>query len=150
MARYGHPGPLNPPRHNNALKKSGTGLFRGATTTAGFTLIEVLVALAVLAIAMAAALSSVGQSISLSISMRERTVALWVAEERAAHHQLESSVWPGLGTTDGTLDLAGQKWRWHERVYGTETADLRLVDIEVRTVDSEHVLAQLTAALPKP
>lgn len=127
MAKSNRPLHCNPPRPK----------------TAGFTLVEVLVALAILAIALAAVLRAMGQAIDLSTDLRERTLALWVAEERATAHQLKRD-FPALDTTEGTMEFGGREWRWRERVSAVvQIADLRRIDIEIRAGSSPDVLARL-------
>lgn len=115
----------------------------------GFTLIEVLVALAVLAIALAAVLRTMGQSIDLAADLRERTLALWVAQERAVYHQLNKT-FPELSASEGTLELGGREWRWREQASSTPVADIRRIDIEVRTPGRTDVRARLALFLQKP
>ncbi len=115
----------------------------------GFTLVEVLVALAILAIALAAVLRAMGQAIDLSTDLRERTLALWVAEERATEYQLKRD-WPGLDTKEGTMEFGGREWRWRDRISSTPLAELRRVDIEIRTPNSPDVLAHLAVFLRQP
>lgn len=115
----------------------------------GFTLVEVLVALAVLAIALAAVLHAMGQAIDLTAGLRDRTLALWVAEERAALHQLKPE-WPSLDTREGTAELGGREWRWVERTASTPVADFRRMDIEIYAAGSRDRLATLAVFLRKP
>lgn len=115
----------------------------------GFTLVEVLVALAVLAIALAAVLRAMGQAIDLSTDLRQRTVALWVAQERATEHELRRD-WPSVDTTEGTMEFGERQWRWRERVSATAAPNLRRVDIEIRAPDSPDILGRLTLVLRKP
>lgn len=115
----------------------------------GFTLIEVLVALAVLAIALAAVVRTMGQSIDLAADLRERTLALWVAQERAVSLQLNNT-WPDLSTTTGTAEMGGREWEWKQQATATEVADIRRVDIEVRTPRSPDLRARLSIFLRKP
>lgn len=120
-----------------------------ACATAGFTLVEVLVALAVLAIALAAVLRAMGQAIDLTIDLRQRTEALWVAEERATDLQLNRD-WPAIDTTEGKMEFGSREWRWRERVLATPIEELRRVDIEVRAPDSPDVLGRLSVVLRRP
>jgi general secretion pathway protein I len=115
----------------------------------GFTLVEVLVALAVLAIALAAVLRAMGQAIDLATDLRQRTVALWAAEERATDHRLRRD-WPALDTTEGTMEFGEREWRWREQVMKTPLDELRRAEIEIRAPDSPDVLGQLTIYLRKP
>ena len=59
----------------------------------GFTLVEVLVALAVLAIALAAVMRAMAQAVDTTVSLREHSVALWVAQNRLMEHEMRQD-WP--------------------------------------------------------
>jgi len=122
---------------------------RCAPRAAGFTLVEILVALAVLAIALAAVMRSITQSIDTSAALRERTMALWVAQNRLATHQLQRD-FPSPDSTDGNVTLGGREWRWREQVATTPDADLRRIEIEVRAVNGEQMLGRLTGFLRRP
>lgn len=117
----------------------------------GFTLVEVLVALAILAIALAAVTRAMGQSIDLTNDLRQRTVALWAAEERATEHLLRRN-WPAVDTTEGTMDFGGREWRWRERVSALETGfgQTRQLEIEIRAPNSPDVLGRVTLYLSRP
>jgi len=123
---------------------SRSGLF-----SAGFTLIEVLVALAVLTIALAAVMRALSQSIDTSASLRDRTIAMWVAQNRLATHQVER-IFPALDTTEGEAEMAGRAWRWRELVTPApgEPA-MRQIHIEVRAASGEQPLARLVGFLSK-
>jgi general secretion pathway protein I len=112
----------------------------------GFTLVEILVALAVLAIALAAVMRSIAQGIDTSAALRERTMALWVAQNRLATHQLQRD-FPAPDTTDGTVTLGGREWRWREQVVTTPDADLRRMEIDVRAAGGGQMLAHLVGFL---
>lgn len=117
--------------------------------SAGFTLIEVLVALAVLAIALAAVMQTVTHSIDLTANLRDRNVALWVAQNRLVQHQVTLS-WPTPDTTEGTVEMAGRTWYWREQVATTPEAQMRRVAIEVRADKAKEALARLNGYLEQP
>jgi general secretion pathway protein I len=121
-----------------------------ANTENGFTLIEVLVALAVLTIALAAVMRAISQSIDTSADLRDRTVAMWVAQNRLATHQAARD-FPGLDTTEGDAEMAGRAWRWREQVMpAPDEPDMRQIHIEVRAASGEQPLARLIGFLAKP
>src|SRR5687767_3505702 len=89
-----------------------------AERAAGFTLLEVLVALAVLAVALAAGTRALGQAVDLSAGLRDRSIALWVAQNRLAQHRLRGG-WPALEASEGEDEMGGSRWRWREQVSST-------------------------------
>ena len=115
----------------------------------GFTLLEVLIALAILAVALTAVIRAVAQSIDLSAGLRDRTLALWVAQDRLAKHQIQKD-WPPVDNTDGTQEMADRQWQWTEKVSATDVAEIRRIDIEIRAVKDGHVLGKLTGFLRRP
>jgi general secretion pathway protein I len=116
----------------------------------GFTLVEVLAALAVIAIAMTAVIKSLGQSIDTTIALRERTVALWIAQNNLARHFAEHD-WPATGETTGTTDMAGRTWYWTERVSAVpDNPNMRRLEVEVRTAAGQPYVSHLVGALRKP
>lgn len=114
----------------------------------GFTLIEVLIALVVLAIALGALLRSVGQAINMAVALKERTVALWVAEDRLAIHEIRGD-WIPVSVHDGSSTEGGRQWRWSETVSATPLPGFRRIDIDVRRKGGRQPLAHLTGFLRK-
>jgi len=113
----------------------------------GFTLVEVLVALAVLAIALAAVMRSMAQAIDTTATLRQHEVALWVAENRLVQHEM-SQDWPSVDTTNGDADMGGRKWYWREQVSTTPEPKIRRIEITIReTADSKETVAKLVGYL---
>lgn len=95
-----------------------------------FTLIEVLVALAILAVALTAGMRAVAQSADGATSLRMRTLALWVAQNRLAQAQL-ADPWPAGGTSSGDETQAGTRLSWRETVSDTPNPAFRRIEIVV-------------------
>lgn len=113
----------------------------------GFTLVEVLVALAVLAIALTAVMRTLAQAIDATATLRERNVALWVAQNRLAEHQMRRD-WPTADTRDGDTEFGGKKWFWREQVSTTPEASIRRIEITIRRqADSQDTQARLVGYL---
>ena len=109
----------------------------------GFTLVEVLVALAIVAIALAAGFRSVAQSAESATALKARTLALWVAQNRLAAAQLVTPE-PAIGERDGSEAQAGASFVWHETVLATPNPSFRRVEIAVAEASrSDYVLARL-------
>ena len=97
----------------------------------GFTLIEVLVALAIVAIGMAALMTALTTSASTTVFMRDKTLAEWVALNQIETVRL-SLQRPTKGETDGDSEMAGRKWKWHQEIMETEVKGIMRVDVSVK------------------
>lgn len=96
----------------------------------GFTLVEVLVAVAVLAIAMAAIITTMARQADNAGYLRQKTIAVWVAHNRLAELQLERSP-PSTGRTEGKAEMSGAEWTWTAEVKTTQDERLHRVDVSV-------------------
>ena len=105
-----------------------------------FTLLEVLVALAVLTLGLGTVLKVTANQVTQSAILKDKTVALWVANNKANEIQLGN--WPETGTSNGHEMMANQEWRWQLKVSNTADKDLRRLDIDVyrRNEESEPVV----------
>ncbi len=101
----------------------------------GFTLIEVLAALAIIAIGMAAVLSTLGSSASTAGYLRDKTLAQWIALNQIAETRLSSQL-PSPGTTDGKLDYAGRHWHWRQEVTDGEVPGIYRIEVSVQEADT--------------
>lgn len=115
----------------------------------GFLLVEILVALVILAIPLAAITRAVSQAIDTTAALRDRNIAMWVAQDRLTMHRIERD-WPSLKTTTGTSEMADRSWRWQEKVISTPVAQLRRVEIEIRDENGPDMLAKLVGLLRDP
>jgi len=110
----------------------------------GFTLIEVLVALAIVAIALMSALRAAGQGTNNLSELRSRLLAGWVAENLLAEHRARRD-WLPLGIQRGAGREGGLDFAWREEVIATPNPSFRRVEIRVfATAEESHSLAQLT------
>ena len=116
----------------------------------GFTLLETLVALAILAIALTAAFRAMGVTAQSSGELRERLIGDWVAENRLAELRA-TKAWPPAGANEGTADQAGRSYRWREEVKTTANPLFRRVDVSVFGPDSgDHAIARLSGYVARP
>ena len=98
----------------------------------GMTLLEVMVALAIFAVAGIAVMSSVSQQLVGLTALEEKTIATWVADNRQVEVKLRKN-WPGLSWTNGKEEMAGQTWDWRWRGVETQDSSFRALDVEVRS-----------------
>jgi len=101
-----------------------------ARKPAGFTLIEVLVALVIIAFSLSAAITSASYYTRNSISLEARTFAHWVGQNAFAEME-NTDPWPGTGERSGRAEMAGREWLWEARIQETPDPSLRRVDIDV-------------------
>ncbi|MDR0250237.1 MAG: type II secretion system minor pseudopilin GspI [Burkholderiales bacterium] len=118
--------------------------------TLGFTLVEILVALTIVAVALAAGLRALNQSADNANQLKLRTLALWVAENRLAEAQLLSEL-PPAGTLQGQVSQAGIAFIWHQTTSLTPNPAFRKIDIRVvETQTPNYELARLNSYLGIP
>ena len=116
----------------------------------GFTLVEVLVALAIISIALLAALRVAGGGTSSVGELRARLLAGWVAENVLVEQRARGE-WPSLGIRRGTQRQGSIEFSWREEVMATPNVTFRRVDIRVFEAPGEaHALAHLTGFVVNP
>lgn len=117
----------------------------------GFTLLEVMVALAVVAIALAALVRGGSQSAVTAAHLRDKSFAHWVAMNRVAELRLQPQ-WPATGESSSEEEMAKRRWYTLAKVSATDDADVRRLEVKVRTSEEKEgvVLARVTAFLPRP
>ena len=96
----------------------------------GFTLIEVLVALVIAAIALAAISRTAIQTTDTTSALRDRQLAMWVAQNELAKLNIEKT-WPETDTTTGKQVMGGKEWQWRRKVASTPEPWLRRVEFEI-------------------
>lgn len=115
-----------------------------AERSRGFTLLEVLVALLVLALALLALSRTAANQVDAFGAMRERAIAGWLASDVLAQTKL-ATPFPATGTNDGRRRFGGRDWRYEVVVQGTPVASIRRIDVHVYAPDdSKSPIATLT------
>ena len=120
-----------------------------AASCHGFTLLECLVALAVLAIALTAALAAVSNTIRNTERLREHTLAAWVAHNHMAELRSKGA-FPNLGIVEGQTEQGGVQWLWQQHTKATPNAMFRRVDVTVSRAGSEETLTRVTGFVCRP
>ncbi len=100
----------------------------------GFTLIEVLAALVVLALTLGGIMNAATFYGRNAVYLQDKTVAGWVANNLMVEQQLSQS-WPAIGKSDGGIDMARRDWFWERVVEGTPDDRIRRVTVKVRLDD---------------
>jgi len=110
---------------------------------AGFTLIEVLVALAIVAVALGAAIRATGVIAGNDENLRQRALATVAAENRLAELRLTRE-FPAIGRTTLPCPMGRQALQCSQTVEASVNANMRLVTIRVHTAaDRGQTLATL-------
>jgi len=111
--------------------------------TKGFTLIEVMVALAIIAISLGALLNTSGTQASSATYLKQKSLAHWVAMNEL-NQLLIKKTFPDLGNKQGSADMAGHTWYWTRTTKKTEDKDARQVEFTVyNDRDREQNLTRL-------
>jgi len=116
---------------------------------AGFTLIEVLIALAILSIALAAAMRAASMATVSAEEAKLRTYATWVAQNRAAELTARR-VFPAVGIENGGVEMGGVAFQWTATSSETPNTAFRKTEIAVTRRDAAadpRKLAVLTVYL---
>lgn len=111
----------------------------------GFTLIEVMVALLVVALGMLGAITAVSQAAGNGGYLRERSVAHWVAMNRLTETRLQKNA-PPIAKTSDEVEMGGRKWKWTMNVTQTQVESMRRIDVTVRPIEAPETssLASIT------
>ncbi|MET0377485.1 MAG: type II secretion system minor pseudopilin GspI [Spongiibacteraceae bacterium] len=117
----------------------------------GFTLVEVLVAMAIVALAVTAVLVSMMRQVDGTIYLRDKMIAHWVAQnqlELALLRNAASNRVPS-DTESGSVDMAGSTWYWRAEPKRTGAQGFVQLEISVAASEDKNVspLASLTAVL---
>ena len=102
----------------------------------GFTLVEVLVALVVVALGLTALLVAVNGAAHTSGYLRDKTLAQWIALNRLSEVRLNVTKF-GQNTDTGELDFASRKWHYDTRYFDTSIASMKRVVVRVYHGDAK-------------
>ena len=111
--------------------------FSANRSAAGFTLIEVLVALFVVATALAALGFAGARALSNQVVLEERTFAVWAADNQLAEARLQSSIQPE--TRSGSVRIGSRDWRWRRRIQLAPGGQLWRIDVTILDADDQPI-----------
>src|SRR5690606_20154165 len=96
----------------------------------GFTLIEVMVALVIVALGMTAVHAQISRYAVGAAVIEEKTLASWIASNTLTELGI-APTWPELGANEQEVEFAGRYWLVRTEVSETEVDNLRRVDVYV-------------------
>ncbi|MDB5986310.1 MAG: gspI [Nevskia sp.] len=108
-----------------------------ARRAAGFTLLEVLVAVAILATALTAVVSGAAGYADSAGYLHEKTLALLVAHNRMTEIEL-APPWPEPGNSNDDVQMGGINWTWRAKISSTPDPGLRRIDVSVEKTDDKR------------
>jgi general secretion pathway protein I len=101
----------------------------------GFTLVEVLVALVIVALGMGAALAALSSAADNTARLRDRGFAQWIGFNQISTTRLALQM-PGEGTTSGDIkDYANARWHWQQEIQQLDTPGIYRITVKVRHAD---------------
>jgi general secretion pathway protein I len=116
----------------------------------GFTLLEVLIALAVLAVGLMALIGTTGKASRDGAHLRDATFATWVGMNELSMLRVAQN-WPSDDSLNGDADMAGQKWHWKATMTKTADPGLLRIDIDVTLPDTpDAVITTVTGFMGLP
>jgi general secretion pathway protein I len=113
----------------------------------GFTLIEVLVALAIVAVALATGVKAAGSLTRNAQRVADVSAAQWCADNQLANLKLARQ-FPGIGDSDFVCEQLGRNFKGQLRVRPTPNPNFRRVDAAVADEDAQPLLT-LSTVLPR-
>lgn len=123
---------------------------RDRATAAGFTLLEVLVALVIVALGLMAAFGQVNQSLTAASRLREKTLAHWIAVDQITRMRILGTL-PALGDSSDEIEMARTLWVYKTKVTKADADALRVVEVSVALSDRpDNVLASVTGVVGTP
>lgn len=115
----------------------------------GFTLVEVMVALTIVAFSLTAVAASMNQMIDAANVMRDRTYASWIAQNKIVELRLANQT-PDVSSSSGEVDFAGSEWSWRAVVSETGIESFYRVDVSVSHAGSEYIIRTVTGFVGDP
>ncbi|MDE0753415.1 MAG: type II secretion system minor pseudopilin GspI [Woeseiaceae bacterium] len=115
----------------------------------GFTLIEVLVALVVATLALGAVLAAVSQMADTGLTLRERTYASWIGQNKITELRL-ANVIPDVSESNGEIEYAGQEWAWIANISETGIENLFRVDVDISRPGSDDIIRSVIGFIGEP
>jgi len=114
----------------------------------GFTLLEVLVALAIVAIALSAIIRITGLNASNALYLENKTFAHWVAMNIMTETRLQAEL-PSDSERQGKVEMAKREWFWELKILDTMDKSLKRIEVAVKlNQDDEAHLVNLIGFMP--
>jgi general secretion pathway protein I len=107
----------------------------------GFTLVEVMVAMVVVALGIGALLTTISSAADTVGRLREKSFAQWIALNQIATLRLSGSK-PAVGVTHGSVQFADGKWNWEQEVSDPGVDGMLRVEVRVAPQAAGKTMAE--------
>ncbi|MGH8351538.1 MAG: type II secretion system minor pseudopilin GspI [Pseudomonas sp.] len=119
---------------------------RSRSAMGGFTLLEIMVALAVFATLAAAVLSASQYVVKQRGAVENRLFAAWLADNRLNELRLQAGL--AAGQQQQVVSMDQRDWVLHQHISATRDPRLLQVDIQVSPANSAHGLYRASGWIP--
>lgn len=109
----------------------------------GFTLIEIMVALAIITISLGAIIENTTAANRNAQYLRDKTIAGWIAMNQISLIRARRE-WSSASSRQGEVEMGGQEWRWNMSIVKTDDANMRRLNIQVYKLDQEDPLLSMS------
>lgn len=114
----------------------------------GFTLIEVMFALLIVALTMGAIVETGGYSAKRTLQLTEKTIASWIAQNQVTLYRAKRT-WTTASNKTGTVEMANSAWQWKMIISKTDEPLLRRIDVDVYLQGGSDIKASATGFIGK-
>jgi general secretion pathway protein I len=116
----------------------------------GFTLLESMVALAIVALGMMAVHTQLNRFVISAVITEEKTLASWIASNKLTELSV-ATTWPEVGTSDDEVEFAQRDWQLEIEISETQVENLRRADVRVfLSQDPDRLIHTLSALIEPP
>lgn len=122
---------------------------RAEASSAGFTLLEAMVALVIVSLGMMAVNTQLNRYAAASVYAEEKTLASWIATNKITELSV-AGTWPELGDSDEEVDFAGRLWQCRVEIDETPVENLRRVDVSIALADDPERVVHKVSGLVEP
>lgn len=121
-----------------------------SSPAAGFTLLEVMVALVIVALGLMAAFGQVNQSLNAASRLRTMTLAHWIAVDQITRLRVLGE-FPAIGSSSDEVEMANTRWVYKTKVTKADLETLRVVDVSVALADTpDSIITTATGVIGAP
>jgi len=117
--------------------------------SAGFTLLEVMIALVIVGLSLLAMAGKMGSMLNAANTMRNYTYASWIAHNKIAEMRLANVV-PDVSSSSGEVRYAGVDWAWRAVVSETGVENLYRVDVSISFPGADPIMRPVTGFIGEP